>query len=153
MRLVLLSLALVTLAGCSAFGPDGPPTSDSSAELPALGWGSSFGMCVGYCDARLVVTPTGTATLTEIGTRQPDLAPRVRSRVLTAEESARLAAASAAATVRTATLGCPDCADGGAEYVERGGARVTFEFGGDAGTAAPLAEALRSIRETFPRIN
>ena len=158
MRLVLLPLGLAafglaSLAGCSAFGPDGPPTSDSSAALPALEWGSSFGMCVGYCDARLDVSPAGIATLTEVGTRQPDLAPRVRTRALTAGESARLVAASEASTVRTNTLGCPDCADGGAEYVERGGARVTFEFGGDAGAAAPLAAALRGVRETFPRLD
>ncbi|HEX9951382.1 MAG TPA: hypothetical protein VGB53_06405 [Rubricoccaceae bacterium] len=135
---VLLAAPLV--AGCL--------TSRTSASGP-VEWGSSFGMCVGYCSARLVVAD-GTATLTETGTRSPELAPRVRTRALTPAETARLAEARAASRVATDTLGCPDCADGGAEYVEAGGQRVIFEFGADAGGATPLAEALRAIRQTFP---
>lgn len=121
--------------------------------MPTLEWGSSFGMCVGYCAARLVVTPDRVATLTETGTRSGEMAPRVRTRTLTEAEHARLAAAYAASRIAaTGTLGCPDCADGGAEYVELDGRRVTFEYGGDAGTATPLAGALRAVRETFPRL-
>jgi hypothetical protein len=148
MRPLLLSLALVA-AGCAAVRPaPGAPASGT----PALEWGSSFGMCVGYCATRLVVTPDGTATLTETGTRSGEIAPRVRARALTEAERAGLAAATAASRIAaTDTLGCPDCADGGAEYVETGGHRVTFEYGGDAGPATPLASALRAVRETFPR--
>ena len=145
MRLFLSVLVLA--AGCTASRPDSP-----AASLPTVEWGSSFGMCVGFCASSLVVTPDGTATLTEAATRSPDVAPRIRARMLTAAEQARLVAAAEASTVVTDTLGCPDCADGGAEYVGRDGARVTFEYGGDAGAAAPLAEALRGIRETFPRL-
>ena len=145
MRILLFMLALS--AGCATSQPDAP-----TSAVPAVEWGSSFGMCAGFCASSLVVTPDGTATLTETATRSPDVAPRVRARMLTADEQARLAAANEASTVVTDTLGCPDCADGGAEYVERDGARVTFDYGGDAGAAAPLAEALRSIRESFPRL-
>ena len=147
MRLLVLSLLLAT-SGCAALRPSAP-----AASLPAVEWGSSFGMCVGYCSSRLVVAPDGTATLTETGTRSGPIAPRVRSRALTDAERVGLAEAASASTVAADTLGCPDCADGGAEYVEQGGQRVSFEYGGDAGTAAPLAAALRAVRETFPRID
>ncbi len=122
--------------------------STPAAALPAVEWGSSFGMCAGYCVSRLVVAD-GTVTLTETGTRTP-VEPRVQTRPLTAAERARIAEALAATRITTETLGCPDCADGGAEYVEAGGQRVTFEYGGDAGGAAALAEALREVRTSFP---
>ena len=145
----VLLLLLVAASGCTALR-SGAATPGTAAPGETLTWGSSFGMCVGYCDARLVVAG-GTATLTETGTRQPDLAPRVRSRALTAAEAAALAAARRASTVATDTLGCPDCADGGAETIEAGGQRLILEYGSDAGAAAPLAAALRAIRETFSR--
>jgi hypothetical protein len=138
--LLALLLAAPLAAGCL--------TARTATSGP-VEWGSSFGMCVGYCSARLVVEG-GTATLTETGTRSPELAPRVRARALTPAETAALADARTASQVATDTLGCPDCADGGAEYVEMNGQRVIFEFGADAGAATPLAEALRAIRQTFP---
>ncbi len=142
MRLVLALSCAALVAGCSLVRP--------APATPAVAWGSSFGMCRGYCDARLAVSGDGVATLTETGTREA-LPERVRARPLTPAERASLAEALAASSVATDTLGCPDCADGGAEYVELDGQRVTFEYRGDAGGATPLAEALRAIRETFPR--
>lgn len=51
------------------------------------------------------------------------------------------------------TLGCPDCADGGAEYIEletRGQKhRVTFEFGKTIPGLEPLVDALRNQRNQF----
>ena len=139
--ILALLLAAPLVAGC---------LTTRTAPADAVEWGSSFGMCVGYCAARLVVAG-GTATLTETATRSGELPPRVQMRALTSAEAASLAEARTASRVATDTLGCPDCADGGAEYVALGGQRVTFEFGGDAGGATPLAEALRAIRQTFPR--
>lgn len=143
MRLLVLSLVL--LAGCASdpFEPD---------PLAAAEWGVSFGECTGYCAARLVVGLDGTATLTQTGHQgSRRLEPLVRSRSLTEAERARLADALTTSTVRTETRGCPDCADGGAEYVQRGGARVTFEHRRDAGDADPLARVLRAVYDTFPR--
>ena len=143
MRRSFLAFLLATplVAGC---------LTTRTAPADTVEWGSSFGMCVGYCAARLVVAG-GTATLTETATRSGELPPRVHTRALTPAEAASLAEARAASRVATDTLGCPDCADGGAEYVEVGGQRVIFEYGGDAGGATPLAEVLRAVRETFPR--
>ncbi|HEX8385832.1 MAG TPA: hypothetical protein VF576_06595 [Rubricoccaceae bacterium] len=149
MRPLLLSLVLL-VAGCAAVRP----APGAASATPTLRWGSSFGMCIGYCASNLVVTPDRVATLTETATRSGEMAPRIRTRTLTDAEAARLAAAYTASTIAaTDTLGCPDCADGGAEYVEVDGRRVTFEYGGEAGPAGPLAEALRAVRETFPRLD
>lgn len=146
-RLLLLAVLLPLASACSLFRPATAP----SGPAPEVAWGSSFGMCMGYCVARLEVSSGGVATLTETGSRDADLPPRVRSRPLTPAEMDNLTLARGISTVVTDTLGCPDCADGGAEYVEVGDQRVSFEYRGDAGAATPLAEALRFIRETFPQ--
>ena len=50
--------------------------------------------------------------------------------------------------------GCPDCADGGAEWIEidQGDSprRVTFEFGGTVPRAQALIDKVRQIRSRFP---
>ena len=148
MRLFLLTLALA--AGCAQSQPttEAPATAEPTAEAPVATWGASFGMCQGYCVSTLTVAPDGTATFTE--TTRGDDPPLVQTRAITAEERARLDEALAASTVETGRLGCPDCADGGAEYVATGGERLDFEYNGDAGAAAPLAEAMRAIVRGFP---
>ena len=146
-RLLLLVVLLPLASACSLVRPASAP----AGPAPEVAWGSSFGMCMGYCVARLEVSSAGIATLTETGSRDADLPQRVRSRPLTSGEMDNLTLARGLSTVVTDTLGCPDCADGGAEYVEVGSQRVSFEYRGDAGPATPLAEALRQIRETFPR--
>ncbi len=54
---------------------------------------------------------------------------------------------------RPATLGCPDCADGGAEFleIEQGAERyrVTFEAGKSIPGFDGLISALRAKRKTF----
>ena len=50
--------------------------------------------------------------------------------------------------------GCPDCADGGAEWIEidtgSGPIRVTFEFGDTLPGIGPLQAEIRALRERFP---
>ncbi len=147
-RLLLLAVLLPLAAGCTLFRPAPPSPAGPAAEVA---WGSSFGMCRGYCVSRLEVSSAGIATLTETSNRDDALPPRVRSRPLSPGEMDTLTFARGISPLATATLGCPDCADGGAEYVEAGGQRVTFEYRGDAGAATQLAEALRQIAGTFPR--
>lgn len=142
MRLALAVSCAALVAGCSLVRP--------TPAVPAVALESSYGMCQGFCNTRLAVSADGVATFTETD-RRPEVPARVRSRPLTPAERAAFAEALAASAVATDTLGCPDCADGGAETVELGGQRVLFEANGDAGAATPLAEALRAIRETFPR--
>lgn len=51
------------------------------------------------------------------------------------------------------TMGCPDCADGGAEWIEieedDKKYRVTFEYGADIPQIAPLLAKVREIREGY----
>jgi hypothetical protein len=45
--------------------------------------------------------------------------------------------------------GCPDCADGGAEWLEIDGKRVTLEFRSDLEPIRPLLQQVRALRARF----
>lgn len=101
---------------------------------PVVAAGSSFGECLGRCDADLAIVGDDlTLTFTSNNSEIPDL---VNTGTLTAAAIADLddlAQALADSTVLD-TYGCPDCDDGGASHLDRivGGdavARTTWEHG------------------------
>jgi hypothetical protein len=117
--------------------------------------GTSFGMCVGYCQNDYVFNGTS-VTLTQNGTRS-----RAQSPVKTCQtaisptewETLKALANIDTFSSKPETLGCPDCADGGAEYIELQVGdrkhRVTFEFNKTIPGFEPLVDALRKKREAF----
>jgi hypothetical protein len=134
---LLLTLALLA-AGCDAVtGPGGPVT--------RISWGSSFGECVGYCRKQLDVTPTQ-LKVTEESWDQPPLVSSAPPGERTWTDLQASFAGSGFQGLQ-ATYGCPDCADGGAEWVEvewgTASKRVTFEFGH---SPPPLAAAVTALR-------
>ena len=150
LRTFVVTLLFGAVVGC------GMLTAELIRPEPGLAVrsGSSFGMCVGRCTAELTITGDQ-AVLVETS-REPNAYPaRTRSLRLSAEEAAGLAAAAAAARFDglPTTIGCPDCADGGAEWVEvdTGGARqrVTFEYGADVRQLADLLARVRAVRARF----
>jgi hypothetical protein len=148
--LALLLLAALTACGASTGSEGTAPDAQQLLDL-RIESGTSFGMCAGYCTTRLVVEGAS-AVFTETAPRtgQPD---RTRSLQLTAVEQARLFAALDTAALRrlSGVHGCPDCADGGAEWIEHGRARVTFEHGAELAPIAPLQREIRALRGRFPR--
>lgn len=114
---------------------------------------TSFGMCMGYCRTSLEITK-GEAVLTrEPGGRgAPTLQPQRLTVKLTDTEWQLLStlAESASYDGLPETIGCPDCADGGAESlaVIRGGKehKVTFDHGADIKPLQPLLARVRELR-------
>ena len=118
--------------------------------------GTSFGMCVGYCQHDYVVNGT-TVTLTQNGTRTQASSPTKTCQ--TTLTSADWDALKALVNIdsfssQPETIGCPDCADGGAEYVELAMGdrkhRVTFSYNKTIPGSEALVDALRKRREAFP---
>src|SRR5690606_19980803 len=83
-----------------------------------LASGTSFGMCMGYCTTELTITEDQ-VTLSELG-RPETLPARTRSLPLEPEDRARIGALVDRAQLARleGVHGCPDCADGGAEWIE-----------------------------------
>lgn len=155
MKFILLSfLTALMLGRCTE------TTLQAVAEQPTtdvltIRSGTSFGMCAGYCKSDYVFNGTS-VTLTQNGTRSSAQAPAKTCQ--TTVSSADWDALKALANFDTfsskpATLGCPDCADGGAEYIELQLGdrkhRVTFEYNKTIPGFEPLVDALRRKRDAF----
>jgi len=115
---------------------------------------TSFGMCVGYCSTQLEISE-GQAVLTRTsrgGRGAQELPDQRFTQTLTAEEWTEIARLAAAAKFEglPPVIGCPDCADGGAESLTViGGAvpkTVSFEHGATVEQIQPLLERVRAIR-------
>lgn len=117
---------------------------------------TSFGMCVGYCTTELEITE-GRAVLTRLargGRGAPQgLPPQTYSMPLSASEwqDIQRLAAQADFNALPDVIGCPDCADGGAESLSVQGAggseSVTLEFRADVRELQPLLTRVRAIRD------
>ena len=150
-RFIFLFAAAVTAAigtACSS--------TSASDEISLIRSTTSFGFCLGYCRTTLEVTADGIVFIEE-GTRQGELPPVRRTAPISESEWRELAEAADqedAFESLPETIGCPDCADGGAESVEVIGAdwsdEVTFEFGATVAEIQPLVAQLRALRAQFP---
>jgi hypothetical protein len=143
---LVLPIALVA-AAC------GGPT-DPSTEPVSFTHAVSFGFCHprAYCSSRLELTP-----------RQAVLTWESRERGLVVQRHAlddalwsRVSGALDPEGLRALpdVVGCPDCADGGAEslrvaFGDGQADAVTFEYGDDVAGIAAVVDALREIRASF----
>lgn len=116
--------------------------------------GTSFGFCLGYCSDELVIAD-GAVTYTRRDGRDPENPDLVYTARLdpTEWESLRLAVDPTLLDDTPDVVGCPDCADGGSEWVRlsRSGnaEEVTFEYGDDLEVLGDLLPQLRQLRQRF----
>lgn len=115
---------------------------------------TSFGMCAGYCKTTLDIEPGGATLTSEPWGRgmDPAAAPRRATKPLTPEEWRAIARLASAAKIDALpdVIGCPDCADGGAESLTivspRGSRTITFDHGATIQEAQPLLDRVRALR-------
>jgi hypothetical protein len=147
--LAALAFAL-TLSACASAAPQ-------SAGVTRVVSTTSFGMCIGYCRTRLEITEGEAVLIREArggrGAPDPAQIPQRYSTPLTPaewQEIQRLAA-NVDFDALPETVGCPDCADGGAEGLTvegPGGAEsVSLEFRASIPQAQPLLDRVRALRE------
>jgi hypothetical protein len=147
--LIVLLLVVSAASGCMLLGD-----ADDRLDGATLASGTSFGMCLGYCRTELTVSPDRTATMRWIP-QGSGRATVTETRTLSEEEYDTLRDAFDRDCLLGAdeVYGCPDCADGGAEYVEmQDGAtvkRVAFEYGTEVGGLGAFIEAMRTLRASF----
>jgi hypothetical protein len=147
---LLTAFAALALSAC-ATAPSAP-----SASVTRVVSTTSFGMCVGYCTTTLEISDGQAVLIREArgGRGAPQGLPDQRfTRTLSAAEWADIQrlAAQADLTAVPDVVGCPDCADGGAEGLtieSAGGAEsVSLEFRADLPEAQALLQRVRALRE------
>jgi len=115
---------------------------------------TSFGMCVGYCSTRLEISE-GQAVLvrTSRGGRGTQELPDQRfTQTLTPDEWQAISRLAGEAKLDglPPVIGCPDCADGGAESLTivtpSGDKTISFEHGATIAQVQPLLERVRVLR-------
>ena len=149
MRCVNVVLA-ATLLGCVQ-SANSPNDTDSAIVVTT---GTYFGFCHGYCFSELTVDGQ-TLRFAETSRDPTQFPPRSRTLELGPADRARIAALvdPGALAALEGIHGCPDCADGGGEWVQfRSGSdstRVTFEFGQSLDPIAGLQAELRMLRKRF----
>lgn len=145
------ALAICFAAAASLGACEGASTATGVRQVVST---TSFGMCVGYCSTRLEVSE-GQAVLVRSsrGGRGAQELPEQRfTQKLTPAEWSEIARAAAAAKFDglPPVIGCPDCADGGAESLTViGGAvprTVSFEHGATIEGVQPLLTRVRALR-------
>ncbi|MNK06448.1 hypothetical protein D3C87_243460 [compost metagenome] len=131
---------------------------DKTEAVEEIGYGTSFGMCVGYCLNEVAIISSGKITLTK---RANGINPSTKTCTKAIDESEVNILKDLVNTNEFAKLpeviGCPDCADGGAEWislrVEGKVKKVTFEHGKAPNELKELVQKLKGIKESFEGCN
>jgi hypothetical protein len=158
---ILALTALVAVASCRkapnviTINEEEPGSPNPHAIM--ISTGTSFGECAGYCRTALAVEEGGTLRFVESSWDTLNYPLKLQSGTLVADQLACLRAAverdSAAFRRLDSVIGCPDCADGGAEWIEitHGGTtkRVTFEYGKTIPAIERLQDAMRLLRGNY----
>jgi hypothetical protein len=142
---ILRMLVGLAVIGCA------PSTTGPWPDGFTLSHGTSFGMCLGHCIVVMDITGA-TVTITESSHFPATYPTRSSSTTLSPNEAARLERLARQAGLQSVAgvHGCPDCADGGAEWVEVRApgdtVRATFEYGRVLTPIAELQTELRALR-------
>lgn len=114
-----------------------------------VSYGTSFGECIGYCKTSLTVTENK-VTLTKSGWEDTVKTIVVRKEIAPEKWDSLMSLLQIDAISNLPEyIGCPDCADGGAEWIEvltsNVQHKVIFEYGKEPETVASYVQYLREL--------
>lgn len=155
MKKILFGLSLISLILLVPVSCDKSELSAIPENADYFAYGTSFGECIGYCFREMKMIPT----LIEFTKNGWDLQGKLMEvkKTQEIEESSWNNVADHfdldAFTALEPIIGCPDCADGGAEWVEvkTGNTvyKVTFEYGNEPDIMKDYIEYLRAYMDAF----
>ena len=87
-------------------------------KVAQVNYGTSFGMCVGYCKREVSIDSVYTSYSCAGWTKEVEPTLYKVQTAKSAWDSVKVLINNKAFFELPATIGCPDCADGGAEWVE-----------------------------------
>ena len=125
-------------------------------NLNSIGYGTSFGECMGYCYNDLLISGS---KVTFSKTQRIPKDTKTCTKAITESEVNEIKDLLNKDKIATLpeTIGCPDCADGGAEWitVDADGKqyKVTFEYGKAPKELKAAVEKLKALKESFNGCN
>lgn len=152
-------LALFATIGCSSAPEQAttiPEPQVVQQEVPTVRFGSSHGMCIGYCTQEYELKADGLTARRKGGGRGDPSTHPADQEQLVALNKATIDAAmarfdAAAFDAAPDVIGCPDCADGGRCWVEvtRDGKprNITFDCSSGSESLKPFTDALWKLTE------
>ena len=119
-------------------------------KVAGVNYGTSFGMCVGYCKRDVSVDSINTKVNCSSWSAELKPISKVIQTSKSTWDSVRVLLNSKEFLLLPETIGCPDCADGGAEWLELKMAngemhKVTFEYYHEPEILKNYLGALRTI--------
>lgn len=155
MKYFFLLLLGFSLSGCHILSFDENSYVESSLIVRS---GESFGFCVGYCRHELELTDEQMRIFSTswVSDQHPD---RMAEASIDEEKWNEIQAMInlEAFGELDDLYGCPDCADGGSEWIEIQAdsvvKRVTFEYRNAPSEIGALADTLRELRESMKKRN
>ena len=150
-RFLIIFISIQLLVSCEA--DDDMLTYDS--EIVSISYGTSFGMCLGYCDRSLEIMGTDIWFNATGQTVTGDLPDIDLQGTISIEEWEELVESIEMLVFRNMeeVIGCPDCADDGAEWIEittdQLSHKVVFEFNNAPEQFENYIDDLRELMEGF----
>ena len=119
-----------------------------SSEIIKIEFGTSFGMCAGYC-TQTVTVMEGEVSKTIIPRMDQNLTEKTCAESFGGFHSLSLKVNQSAFMNLEEIIGCPDCAEGGAEWIEittaSGVKKVTYEYGKEPDAVKSFIGELREL--------
>ncbi|CAF1120980.1 unnamed protein product [Adineta steineri] len=132
-------------------------TCNSKNKILSIASGTSFGRCITYCRRSINITsnPYELIALKEPNFVQTQYPSVQQQYPISSDEWQKLISLINSKSFQTLndTIGCPDCADGGAEWIQinwlKKNKQVTFEYGKVIQGFEGLINELRSLRDKY----
>ena len=128
------------------------PTTPSKATVIEIKTGTSFGECGGYCKMEFVINSKNIIYIKSSWDNSSY--PEVKKEILISSDEWNSLVGNLDVkkfNLLPERIGCPDCADGGAEWIEisdgKATKKVTFEYGASISGIDPFVKKLREIRK------
>ena len=146
--LLITFSAILSFAGCKK---------DRINNLNSISYGTSFGMCVGYCsnnlfisDLKLTFSKSKNGQATDTKTCSKTISEADVNAIKNELNMEKIAAL-------PETIGCPDCADGGAEWIAINADgkqyKITYEYGKAPKELEAAVARLRVLKDGFKDCN
>lgn len=149
--MIVLLLCCLFLSSCDN---DSSPMCNCGASKIVVKGGTFFGECAGYCKTEIEICKTS-VVFTASSWNDPDFPDTSISGTVSGEEWNLVVDAIDMELLLEFedVIGCPDCADGGGEWIEvtfdESAKKITFEYGDTLEPIQILIDQLRIIRERF----